>query len=197
MTDTAPTSVAADALWSEVAGLLTTPLLIIDLAGHLLASNPAGEALISASFALQVEAGRLMLRRQADLLTLEAALATLHTTPTGSVICNLPGRDGKPSLLLHMRLLGGTPPRVLTLVKNVSLPKPQEAAIVAASFGLTKAETRVATLLSSGMSLLEIGDQLGLETGTVRNQLKRAMQKTGTKSQAQLALVVVRGMECT
>jgi hypothetical protein len=34
---------------------------------------------------------------------------------------------------------------------------------------------------------------LGLGTGTVRNQLKRAMQKTGTKSQTQLTLAVVRG----
>ena len=103
-----------DALWSEVAGLLTTPLLILDLAGHLLASNPAGEALISASCVLQVEAGRLMPRRQADLLSLEAALLTLSITPMGSLVCNLPSREGKPSLLLHMRLLGGTPPRVLT-----------------------------------------------------------------------------------
>jgi DNA-binding CsgD family transcriptional regulator len=45
-----------------------------------------------------------------------------------------------------------------------------------------------------GMSLLEIGDQFGLETGMVRNQFKRAIQKTGTKSQAQLAVVVVRGI---
>ena len=195
MTYPAVTLVETDALWSEVAALLATPLLILDLAGHLLASNPAGEALISGSFALQMDAGRLVARRQADLLILEATLARLQATPTDSVVCNLASRDGTPSLLLHMRLLGGAPPRVLALVKDVTLPQPQAAALVAASFGLTKAETRVAALLSGGMGLAEIGNQLGLGTGTVRNQLKSAMQKTGTKSQAQLALVVVRGME--
>lgn len=195
MTASEATSVEAASLWSEVAGLLAIPLLILDLAGHLLASNTAGEALISGSFALQVNEGRLVPRRQSDCLNLEVALAALHTTTTGSVVCNLPNRDGTPNLLLHMRRLGGTPSRVLALVKDVASPQPQAAALVAASFGLTKAETRVATLLSAGLSLAEIADQLGVGTGTVRNQLKRAMRKTGTGSQAQLALVVVRGME--
>lgn len=195
MTNTATISAETDGLWSDVAGLLTTPLLILDLAGHLLACNPAGEALISGSFALQMEEGRLVPRRQADLLTLKTALATLHASPTGSVVCSLPSRDGKPSLVMHMRMLGGTTPRVLALVKDVVLPKPHEAAIVAASFGLTRAETRVTALLSGGLDTAEIAHRLGLQLGTVRNHIKRAMSKTRVKSQVQLSLVVVRGME--
>ena len=186
--------VEPDALWSEVAGLLALPLLIIDLAGHLLASNPAGEALISASFALQVEAGRLVPRRQVDLLSLQAALLTLSIKPIGSLVCNLPSREGKPSLILHMRLLGGTPPRVLALVKDVTLPKPQEAAIVAANFGLSAAQARVVALLSSGLDTAEIAERLGLQRDAIRTHLKRAMAITGARTQAQLVLLVTRGL---
>ena len=53
-------------------------------------------------------------------------------------------------------------------------------------FALTRAETRVALLLSEGKSLQHAADRLGVATSTVRSQLKSIFRKTNTSRQSEL-----------
>ncbi|NSX02205.1 helix-turn-helix transcriptional regulator [Cupriavidus gilardii] len=54
-------------------------------------------------------------------------------------------------------------------------------------YGLTPAETRLATLLTTGIGLPEACEQLQIGRETSRTQLKAVFIKTGTNSQAQLS----------
>lgn len=66
--------------------------------------------------------------------------------------------------------------------------------VVAFLFGLTPAETRLCRLLASGQSLAEAARKLGVSMNTVRTQSKRIFSKTGTRSQADLVLLLTKGV---
>jgi len=53
-------------------------------------------------------------------------------------------------------------------------------------FGLTCAEARVAARLADGLSLAEIADEAGVQVNSVRFHVKRVLQKTATRRQAEL-----------
>jgi len=55
-----------------------------------------------------------------------------------------------------------------------------------ASFGLTPAETRLATILRDGASLAEAADELGVALNTTRNQLRAIFEKMGLRRQTDL-----------
>jgi len=61
-------------------------------------------------------------------------------------------------------------------------------------FGLTPAEARVVHRLVSGDSLRSAAKALGIQYETVRTHLKSIFQKTGTRRQVELVVVVVRAM---
>lgn len=63
-----------------------------------------------------------------------------------------------------------------------------------ASFGWTPAESRVALLIGTGASVKEVAEQCKLSQHTVRNQLKQAMHKSGSRRQSELVARVVRGL---
>ena len=56
-----------------------------------------------------------------------------------------------------------------------------------AAYGLTAAEARVALLLASGVTGAQMPGLLGVMAATVKTQLKRCFEKTGTHSQAELS----------
>jgi DNA-binding CsgD family transcriptional regulator/PAS domain-containing protein len=61
-----------------------------------------------------------------------------------------------------------------------------------AAFGLSPAETRLAGLLASGLSLRQASQSLGVSYSTVMSQVKSCFQKTGTHRQAELVALAVR-----
>jgi DNA-binding CsgD family transcriptional regulator len=83
------------------------------------------------------------------------------------------------------RLWRSEPAAVLYITDPEARPQPL-AARLAALFGLTRAEARLATHLAAGESLAEIADALALSKHTLRAQLKALMDKTGTRRQAAL-----------
>ncbi len=62
--------------------------------------------------------------------------------------------------------------------------------VLAASYGLTRAEAEVAADLANGQSVKEISDARRRSIHTVRTQLKTVLRKTGTSSQVQLVTVL-------
>ena len=57
-------------------------------------------------------------------------------------------------------------------------------------FGLTKAESRLAAVLASGLELREAAEQSGVRYETARSNLKRIFEKTSTSRQVDLMLVL-------
>ena len=63
---------------------------------------------------------------------------------------------------------------------------PREPSIIAASFGLTPAEARVAALVATAAPTREVADRLGLSENTVKTHLKAVFLKTGARNRADL-----------
>ncbi|NJK90307.1 MAG: helix-turn-helix transcriptional regulator [Myxococcales bacterium] len=89
------------------------------------------------------------------------------------------------------RALRATPsgvPRCLLVVEAALADRDTSEASIRRRFSLTPAESRVASLLASGMTAKQIGQQLQVSAETVRTHLKRIFVKTGTKRQAELVV---------
>ena len=64
------------------------------------------------------------------------------------------------------------------------------AEILGYLFGLTPAESRLATALANGLSLIEAADQHRVQHDTARKQLKAVFAKTHTNRQGELIRLV-------
>lgn len=78
---------------------------------------------------------------------------------------------------------------LLVLVKRERI---DPEAFLAATYRLTKAETRVALGLSSGETIISMANSVRVRPDTVRAQLKSVYAKTGTQRQSQLVALIGR-----
>jgi DNA-binding CsgD family transcriptional regulator len=109
----------------------------------------------------------------------------------------LPRLHGRPLLAYPLRL-----PRItsnafascqvaIVLVDPDIHPQPPEFAL-RTCFGLTSAEAKLASRVSSGEELKTAADHLGITYETARNQLKTVFAKTETHRQAELVALLSR-----
>jgi DNA-binding CsgD family transcriptional regulator len=68
--------------------------------------------------------------------------------------------------------------RALLVISDLHNRSQPPASALAKIFGLTPAETRLASIMAAGISIERAVDQLGLSRATVRNQLKVVFAKT-------------------
>lgn len=61
-------------------------------------------------------------------------------------------------------------------------------------YGLTVAESRLASLLVAGRTVTEAADELGIRPHTARTQLKAVFQKTGAGRQSELVRLIMNGI---
>lgn len=78
-------------------------------------------------------------------------------------------------------------PAALVAIHDTRSSAPLLPQVLRDLYGLTPAETRLATLLTTGIGLPEACEQLQIGRETSRTQLKAIFIKTGTNSQAQLS----------
>jgi DNA-binding CsgD family transcriptional regulator len=69
-----------------------------------------------------------------------------------------------------------------------------ETAFLQATFDLTPAEARLVLRLVAGDSLKSSAKALGIGYETARTTLKAVFQKTGTRRQTELVILVIRAM---
>jgi DNA-binding CsgD family transcriptional regulator len=80
--------------------------------------------------------------------------------------------------------------RVLLQIVDTEARARLQARRLRTMFGLTEAETRVATLIGSGMSLHDIARALCVSPNTIKTHASRCFAKVGVRSQAALARLV-------
>ena len=79
----------------------------------------------------------------------------------------------------------------IVIVTRVASPAVPPVEIVTALFDLSPAEARVARAIAEGRSIEECAGDFGVSTETIRVQIKRAMNKTGTHRQIDLARLLI------
>ncbi len=66
--------------------------------------------------------------------------------------------------------------------------------ILQETYGLTRSEAVVASMIVDGHSIEDIADELGVETSTARSHLKRVFNKTETHRQSDLVRLLMQGL---
>jgi len=97
------------------------------------------------------------------------------------------------SLLLPQTSMGafGLRPIIMLIFYHPESAPVIDSSLLFAVFGLTPAESRVASLLAQGLSLKEIASVQGTQHETIRKQLRSIYQKTSTNRQPDLVRLLL------
>jgi DNA-binding CsgD family transcriptional regulator len=90
-------------------------------------------------------------------------------------------------------LFFNAPGSALVFVSDPEGADAPSSEILQHAYGLTPAEANVAALLATGKDIHEIAETTCVRQNTVRIQLKRIFDKTGTRRQAELVKLILTG----
>ncbi|HEX6313722.1 MAG TPA: helix-turn-helix transcriptional regulator, partial [Gemmatimonadaceae bacterium] len=183
--------------------LLAHGVLLLDSAGRVLFANRTAEEILRGRDGLMVHNKELFGARGSDTTTLRTVIAAAVATSGGD-------GTGAGGLVLVGRPSGRSPLRVLVAplaqrhplmgaagaAASVFITDPERSPVPAAAhlqhaFGLSAAETRVATSLLDGESVEGLSDRLCISRNTARTHLRRLFAKTDTSRQADLIRVLL------
>jgi DNA-binding CsgD family transcriptional regulator len=187
---------------AEALDALRHGVLLIDERGAILHANRSAEFMLSADSPIRIAGGILTARsdpangelRRAIMLAARDEAAIGRT----GVAIRLTD-EALPPVFAHVLPLAGGEvrsrlrPRAVAAVFIDASPDEQDrAALLAAAFGLTPAETRVVASLLSGRTLSETASALDIAFTTVKTHLARIFLKTGVSRQAELVRLAMQ-----
>jgi DNA-binding CsgD family transcriptional regulator/PAS domain-containing protein len=190
------------AIGIELLKRLPQPMLLVDDTRRIVFCNPLAQALLDDGHLLRNQHGLLAARHQPNEAQLLIALRQLALSershlhgpaPAESVFMCLQ-QGGGPRLGLYFYALRpessmgafGQQSLALVLLHDPSQQTELDPFVVAATWGLTPAEAKVAVALGKGQSGTEIAQAHGVSHNTVRSQIQSAMGKMGVARQAEL-----------
>lgn len=173
----------------ETLNELGLPAALLSNAGQLLHGNnlfEGIEALVS-----KTSSGQVTLRGN-DTLCRNFARA-LEQSVTKSVSLPAPADDNRNGAVIHFMPMCRSAQDIFSMscivmivapvATSTGIPSPD---LVTQLFGLTQAETQLATTLASGLSLRDCAAKQGITVGTARHYLNRIFYKTRTGQQSEL-----------
>jgi DNA-binding CsgD family transcriptional regulator/PAS domain-containing protein len=185
---------------------LPVGMIVTDGAGRPVAVNRAAEALAAEADGLALGSDGLRAATPEATAALRHAIGQAGRCPAGrdagpDGALTLPRPSGRPPLavlvapLARDRVPPGLEPRgcVLVVVDDPGRRPALPAGVVAALYGLTPAEARLAVRLAEGASLEAVAEGAGPARSTLRWTLKQVLAKTGTRRQADLVRLLVQG----
>lgn len=177
---------APEALWE--ARILVTP------EGRVLDRTAAAEPLLRSGVVV-IREGLLTVPQMPSL---HVALATAGRDgrgwppPVGMVLGPVPTAMGR--MILRLVPGGLSAPGAVRLI-FAPAPAENPAQALRDRYGLTPRETEIALRLAAGETLPEAAEALGIALTTARSHLGQLFDKTGTRTQLALALLVARALE--
>jgi DNA-binding CsgD family transcriptional regulator/PAS domain-containing protein len=177
---------------------VSTGVIVVDADGSVIEMNGLAEQVVRRGDGLTFRRGAIGAARVFETAKLEAAIAS--ATRPGATATNsriLIGRQGgKHDYILAVSPLGVdldfySDPMALIIVVDPEARCPK-ADDLSAYFGLSFAESRLATQLMSGKPLRAIAAESGAATATLRSQLRSILKKIRVERQADLLLVLAR-----
>ena len=178
---------------------LATLLLAED--GRIAGMNDLAEQLLAQSGIVATAQGQLRLSSQSDQAAFAALFDAVVHRNTGYGVMSLGEEGSEPLNLLLRRFeppsagIRSEPPFAAILY----LKDPREqfharAEAVAVLYGLKPTEARLAVAIASGASIKEAAIRLGMTEQTARTYVKRILQKTGVRRQADLVQLITSGL---
>ncbi|MXO67163.1 helix-turn-helix transcriptional regulator [Altericroceibacterium endophyticum] len=178
----------------QILDALNLPLLVCDGMRRIEWANDAARQIMDQSPHFLRSLGEKLLlqdRAEADRLDQLLRVSGNDGDPERANIRTIAlGHGSAEEMHIMVRPLGEGQPdgqlRHLLLLKEPRRCPVIDPQFIAPLFGLTQAESRVASSLCSGHTLREYALQRGIAEGSARNQLKQALFKTGSPRQADL-----------
>jgi DNA-binding CsgD family transcriptional regulator len=171
------------------------PAVVLGDSGTAIAMNAEMEAL--APLVTTGAGNSLNINRPAAKLMFDDALAMLSAGAVPRVqSIPVPASEEFPATILHVLPVRRMARDVfgLSLALMIATPVgeigPPDMRVLCGLFDLTPAEARLAREVAVGASMETAAATLGLSIETVRTYLKRVMAKTGTRRQAELAVLL-------
>jgi DNA-binding CsgD family transcriptional regulator len=180
-----------------------TGMFLLDGRGRVVFLNRAAQAIVDQGDGLGLDAkGTLVAARSAEWSRLKTLIAGACATGAGrGIAAGGALRVSRPSErrayqvlvspLRHRPLLLSpiSPCAIVFAAEPDRSPNGSEEAL-RELYGLTPAEGRVARLLAEGQRVSEIADTLSVREATVRTHVKRLLEKTGSRTQADLMRIL-------
>lgn len=172
-------------------------VFVVDGRGCVLHANGVADRLLSRDDGITLGEGRLQFRDKRATAAFSSALLgvtalTLRDEPAQS-FPSLRTAEGRPYLvtvravsLPETELAPPGQAKALVFVRDPSELSDLDDELLRQSFGLTNAETKLASLVDRGLTLEEVAARRGVAITTVRTQLYSLMDKLGVNRQAQL-----------
>src|SRR5688572_4771085 len=172
---------------------LSVGVVLTDVEGHVLESNELASEILQRKDGLQILDGRLAATRSFDSVKLAAGIAGRAAIGEGHLLIGRKGGVRPHAVTIAPLDGGGDGPRaqriVMVLIVNPDWQAPSERS-VAALFGLSPAESRLAASLMQGRKLADIARDSGVEVTTLRTQLSSILRKAGVERQVDLVRIL-------
>jgi DNA-binding CsgD family transcriptional regulator len=173
--------------------------LLTDERGSILHANRSAEQMLSKGQLIQSVNGVLQANAPSAASELRAALTLAAKTEASIELVICLTEPDVPPIFAHVLPLIGSHPllelqaHAVTAVFVSAAPDEQEAANrMAATFGLTPAETGVLASLLTGKTIAETAVMRGTAVTTAKTHLEHIFWKTGVKRQADLMRLVTQ-----
>jgi DNA-binding CsgD family transcriptional regulator len=190
----------------EAFDLVGVGLGIVDSEGRLLHCNEMAEEILARRDGLEITPSRTLRAGSRNGSVSRGLLEQLRDTtacdaeePEQIAILAVPRPSGKRPLTLLVRFADSMPnrpgssnPPTLVFIVDPEISLRGMESHVRLVYGLTAAETELATLLMQGNSLTECGQQMGIRRPTVASHLRQLFNKTQARTQSQLVSVLFR-----
>lgn len=214
----AASSDGARALWASAMLHLPLGALLCSGRGELVQANRRAVEMLAAGDGLRVVDGMVRVSHHRDLGPFERVLGRVHRAASHGSDLGLhrlllrgahrnrqvqAGLVAVPGLRVALQVdevaADGTtvegpanlPGLVVVFLGPLGPIEQVSATTIGRLFGFTAAEARAIEALCRGLSVAEYAREGGLSPHTVRNQLKAALAKSGTRRQAELVRVVL------
>jgi DNA-binding CsgD family transcriptional regulator/PAS domain-containing protein len=184
-------------------------VVLVDASGRAVLVNAAAQQILDARDGLTLRDKMLVTASVPQTTELRALVAGAIAASRGDPLPGCGGAlaIGRPSLKRPLQALV-TPLRVAGTVFSLSAAAPSAAvfisdpelqpltndAILRQFFGLTPAETRLASLLLQQKSVEEAAEILRISLNTARTYMKKLFEKTGTRRQSELVRLLGGGV---
>jgi DNA-binding CsgD family transcriptional regulator len=185
-------SAATDAL-----SLINQPALALDRLGAVIAVNQAADAIFDDD--IRVRSQRLCIQDKAAAAELGVLIdrMTLSADPPAAEPVTIRRQHGKPIIArLHPVPDAARSPflgaRALIILSSLAPRPPLSPSLLTGTFGLSKAEAKLASILAGGIDLRTAAEELGVARDTARNQLKAIFAKTGAHRQSELVELLAK-----
>jgi DNA-binding CsgD family transcriptional regulator/PAS domain-containing protein len=196
---------ARRAAWRTALDALSFGLLLVDDGGWIVDHNQAADDILRSADGLRAINGRLLTTRTVETERLaaliDAAAGPGHTGEhrRGGAMAVTRGSGGSvyavqvaPLMPDHPLADMTRPPRAVVIVTDPARRVDGPAAHLAAVYGLTPAEARMASALMDGRTLEDYAVEAGVSRETARWRLKAVFGKTGTRRQHALAALLLK-----